>query len=574
MKLNKIFKSAAILCAGTMLMTGCASDYLDTPVHGTTSTDDICKTTASARAAMLGVHYGMTTFWGNTTLGPYQGMNQGETSIQLYIGETPGQDCFLNYIYDLDASWTPYYNMDQGYLNTGDYPFSNPVWLYSYAMIAQVNEILEQIDAAEGDESEREFTKGQAHTMRAHCYWRLLQTYGPRWEDSKNGEALTVCKRTHSTDPQDLAASSMNDILDLIYQDLDDAIEAFGKAGNYSRSFTYETDLNIAYGVYARVAALKHDWETCRTMANKARKGYRPATVAEAMAGYNSFNQNEWMWSPSFETLDNAIYGNCSTMFACNGYYAINLRTTNCIDIMLYRQLPETDARRDWWMTVDKLSGVTPQQAYNSRAVNPVNQQFTAAALIRAARTWLDEHQAKYNTPGDPAYSGTGQGVNSTSILRDGAQVKFWNNGLTGNSGRSNIPFMRASEMYLLEAEACAELNKTIDAQNLLNELNRSFNPEYTCTATGTALMDEIRLYRRIELWGEGHNWFDLKRWNLPLKRTAWEEGNPASGNLPEPLCPLVPASQNNGWRHGIPYAERQYNMAVPNPIPGEIIGG
>lgn len=578
MNLKNKIKNSAILGVSALMMTGCASDYLDTPYHGVTTSSDIAKTTENARATMLTLAAGMGRYWAidqEPQLGPAQALNQGEVGMGYYFGEVPGQDCYVNFIYDVAPSWTIFYNQDPGMINSGGYVWQTPMWMYCYANIAQANELLYYIDGAEGSEEMREYTKAQTYTLRAHFYYRLLQMYGPRWEDSNNGEKLcSVVMRTTIDEPQDKAVSPMNEILDLIYSDLDNAIDCFSRGGTYDRTQTYEPDLNIAYGVYARVAALKHDWEKCREMANKARQGYRPATTAEAMSGYSSFNQHEWMWSPSFNDVDNAIYGNWSTFMCCNTYAAINDRYTNSINITLYRQIPETDARREWWLTVDKLSGVNMNMAYSSRGVNSVNQQFTAAALVRAARTWLDDHQTKYGIPGEKAYSGTGSGVDCTSVIRDGAQVKFWANGLIGSPTRANVPYMRATEMYLLEAEACAELGLTSEAQALLQEVNRPHNPEYTCTASGQALIDEVRLYRRVELWGEGFNWYDLKRWNLPLKREAWVEGDTKSGNIPEALGVEVPATRNNGWRYGIPNGERSYNMLITSSIPGEVVDG
>ena len=572
MKIKNIFKNAAILGACSLVMTGCASDYLDTPVHGIISAEDVCATTENARAAALTLSAGMMRYWnngGDPQISQFQAMAQGETGLTYYIGEMPGQDCFVNFIFEATTAWNIYYNQEPGYLNTGGWVWNRPTWMYCYSNIAQANEILYYIDGAEGDEGMREFTKAQVLTMRAHFYWRLLQVYAPRWEDSNNGEKLcSVVMRTGIDEPDEKPVTTMNAILDLIYSDLDQAIECYGKAGNYKRSLTYEPDLNICYGVYARVAALKHDWEKCREMAHKARQGYRPATTQEAMSGYMSFNTNEWMWAPAFSQVTNAIYGNWCTFMCCNTYGAINDRYTNSINIELYRQIPETDARREWWLTADKLTGVRADMLYNTRMVNATNLAWTGAPLLRAGRTWLDEHQAKYGIAGDPAYSGTTE----TTIMREGAQVKFWADGMQGNNTMCEVPFMRATEMYLYEAEACAELGLTSEAKALLEEINRPHNPEYTCTATGKDLIDEVRLYRRVELWGEGFNWYDLKRWNIPMKRLAWEEGNVNSGNMPQGLDKEVPVDQNNGWRHGIPISERTYNIAITTPIPGEIL--
>ena len=81
---------------------------------------------------------------------------------------------------------------------------------------------------------------------------------------------------------------------------------------------------------------------------------------------------------------------------------------------------------------------------------------------------------------------------------------------------------MRASEMYLIEAEALAEDGQDAQAQQVLFDLVSQRDPNYTMSSnTGQALLDEIYLHRRMELWGEGFRLLDLKRRKLPLDRTG-----------------------------------------------------
>ena len=42
---------------------------------------------------------------------------------------------------------------------------------------------------------------------------------------------------------------------------------------------------------------------------------------------------------------------------------------------------------------------------------------------------------------------------------------------------------------------------------------------EYSTTATGQDLIDEIIFQKRIELWGEGLTFFDVKRLNMSVTR-------------------------------------------------------
>ena len=91
---------------------------------------------------------------------------------------------------------------------------------------------------------------------------------------------------------------------------------------------------------------------------------------------------------------------------------------------------------------------------------------------------------------------------------------------------------MRASEMAYTEAEAAYRNGDEATARRILVELNKDIrDPNYDCTSGGEALLREIKDYRTFELWGEGFNWFDLKRWHDPLVRVGWEAGNPESGN-------------------------------------------
>jgi len=85
-----------------------------------------------------------------------------------------------------------------------------------------------------------------------------------------------------------------------------------------------------------------------------------------------------------------------------------------------------------------------------------------------------------------------------------------------------SIIMMRVGEMYLVEAEAKARLGDAT-AKDILYELQLNRDPEAIKSAnTGTALIAEILLERRKELYGElGIDWLDAKRLQAPLDRST-----------------------------------------------------
>jgi len=80
--------------------------------------------------------------------------------------------------------------------------------------------------------------------------------------------------------------------------------------------------------------------------------------------------------------------------------------------------------------------------------------------------------------------------------------------------------YMRVAEMYLMEAEALARGGNDGQAASVLYDLVHTRDPGYSLsTNTGQSLINEILLQRRIELWGEGFAWLDMKRNNVALER-------------------------------------------------------
>ncbi len=118
---------------------------------------------------------------------------------------------------------------------------------------------------------------------------------------------------------------------------------------------------------------------------------------------------------------------------------------------------------------------------------------------------------------------------------------------------------MRASEMYLIEAEALALFGDEAKAKQVLFELISKRDPSYSLsTNSGQALLEEIRTHKRIELWGEGVTFFDMKRLNEALVRDYAGSNHASHGKF------NIEAGSDK-FRFKIPQRELDTNPKVSN---------
>ena len=100
----------------------------------------------------------------------------------------------------------------------------------------------------------------------------------------------------------------------------------------------------------------------------------------------------------------------------------------------------------------------------------------------------------------------------------------------------SDIPIIRSPEMMLIEIEANARMGKESEATNMLLSLQQNRDPNAKASGnTGEALIEEILVERRKELYGEmGVEWFDAKRLRRGITRTGNHRIGSAANLVPD----------------------------------------
>lgn len=510
--MKNILKISIAALSGVMLLASCSKDYMNTTPTSSTATPTIFESTENAALAINGICKLMTRQY----LGS-QGFN-GEGTVKMYTGEYPGDNCFVNL-----PSWSSVINGTMHDNKTTIYNYYN--WYYYYMLIGNTNAIILNIDDAKGAEAERQFIKAQALSFRAYSYMMLLQIYSVRWSDSNNGSADGVVLRL-DTSTDEMPLSTMADCYKQIYDDLDEAIRLYTESGLAPDSKdNYSPNIDMAYATYARAALNRQDYATALDKAVKARENHPLMSNDEYKSGFNTPNK-EWIWSCYGSADETLFYYSYFANMAYNSSASMVRNYPRCINKDVYDRIPETDIRRGMFLD--------PKDYTYTKSTGVAGKELTAYA-----RTLYPD-------------------IYSTAKVYAYMQFKVSS---TTQPGVGHLNNFRSAEMYLIEAEANYFLKNEKAAQASLNTLTRDSgrDKEYNCTATGTALLDEIKLYRKIELFGEGFNWFDLKRWGDSLNRTSTEKG----GNYITALAVSYSPQDRNNWTWVIPSKETDYNKLI-----------
>ncbi len=160
----------------------------------------------------------------------------------------------------------------------------------------------------------------------------------------------------------------------------------------------------------------------------------------------------------------------------------------------------------------------------------------------------------------DPTGKHTSLSLPSNYSLFAYTSQKFLSESTASSLG--DVPFMRVAEMYLIEAEALYKLGKEADSKTVLSTLVKARDTSFTTfTTTGDAYYQQILLNRRLELWGEGFRFYDLKRLNQKLDRTGANHNTTVLQNV------YTIEASDLRWQWVIPQAEINSNpLLKQNP--------
>lgn len=538
MKIN-ILKGLCISLLLCGLTTSCSSDYLDTKPTSEISGDDIATSIEKIRSVLEGVH-GMMYQYEWYSRDPLFG--SGQASMQMHL-DFLGDD-MINTKAGFHISQHRYQDTNTPYTT-----FNFEVWDFYYTLIQHLNAVINDAEALnDPDNSDVASVLGEAYSLRAFCYHNLVQCFGKRYVKGGDNSSLGVPLRLKQ-DYEVVPRSTVEKCYEQINSDITKGIDNLTKAPDLGRKNA--VSLATAYGLAARIALTQQDYPKAEEYAKDAIEKAKEdgihlatgdfSTGGDLLDGFNTINNSEWMWGYTQASDQNLFYADFNSCFAYNtsGY---NYGFRFAVRRDLYDAMGPKDIRRRWWVCGDLM----------------VDQSPLAVDVPADA---------------DPTYF-------ASDWEKTGQCIKFASNGSSTTMGDHCV--MRLDEMYYIEAEAQArQSNKQADAERTLNTIMQTRDPEYLYSAKKGTLIDEIMRNKRIDMWGEGARFFDMKRLgiipvrkdakNLEIIRQYWpNEYNAAALRFAEANEVDMPKSVDDvNWQFIIPYDEIKagQGMIEQNPM-------
>lgn len=455
-------KSIYIFCVIAAILVGvtsCSKDFLDVEPTEFLSEDQIAEAASNNPDVVAGSVAGIYTLMFET--------GTGGTDLDHDDFGQKGYDIFSDFLSSdlaLSASVYGWYRRTTEYTTTTDFTNNTNYkpWRYYYRLVRSANTVISALGGNDAvpELEENQHMMGQAKAMRAYCYFYLAQFFALEYVPTD--EILPIY-----TDPtqQNQPKSTTEDVYKLIISDLTDAItllETFERTGKHQVN-KYVAEGLLAY-TYAVMGGDYYSEAKKLTQDIIDNGGFTIVPASEvvyngdgAVGGFNNVATPGWMWGVDITTdqgLDLVSWWGQMDLYTYSYQWAGDKKS---IDIDLYNAIPADDVRKGQFES-DETSG---------NYLIPSNKFYP------------------------PVRSIGGQRVIETDYL-----------------------YMRVAEMYLLNAEVSAKSGDEETARRNLKELVSLRVPDatYVDALTGQALLDEIYLQTRIELFAEGKSYLAMKR--------------------------------------------------------------
>lgn len=449
--MKKLIK-LTLVTASLIFSYSCSEDYLDKQPSQIITTDQIAEASSKNPDVIRGTMTGIYALMFETGTGGTTNHDDfGQKGYDIYSDMMSSDMALSVSTYGWYRADITEYQAATDFTRTRNYM----VWRYYYRIIRSANTVIDALGGNDAvpENDENKYILGQAKAMRAHSYFYLTQYFQKKYNPSE--EILPLYDDLLDQNGPKVTAS---EIYTLIENDL---LSALSLLDGYSRASKVEINQNIVKGILAYVyGAMGGKDGDVKTLTGEIISSgeFTLMNDTEVLGGFNDVNTPGWMWGADI-TPDSGLdlvswWGQMdyySYSYAAYGDYKV-------IDQALFDAIPADDVRK----------GQFYDNPANARHLQPLFKFYDASRVAYGA---------------------------STTVVAD-------------------YVYMRVAEMYLLNAEASAKSGDEPGARTSLKALLDLRIPDssYIDGLSGQALLDEIALQTRIELWGEGKSYLSMKR--------------------------------------------------------------
>jgi tetratricopeptide (TPR) repeat protein len=480
----------SFMVAGLLSMTLVNYSCLDetVPADGTATEEQVGKSTAATQALVMAVPaYCHTRIWTS------RHNNFGYASM-MYIRNIETGDFVMEYSPNgYDNHFNPW---SQNKYQGQDYFMAQYLWIYHWRFMQAVNNVIAAISPSSAT-AEQLGWLGSAYAYRAMLYLDMARAYeylpcdvtSNINEDGNDVAGLTVpiVKAGMSeAEARNNPRVSHAEMVAFIEEDLNLAEQYIVNLTDTKGKIL--PDLACAYGLKARLYMWDGQYAKAQEYARKAieASGLQPMSEQECLNTTTGFNVTDpWMWgaqqTSTTSTVTSGIINWTSWMSnqTTFGYSGPLGKVWAKADRSFYERISDTDFRK-LWFKAPAGSALEDKVSY----------------LSNTYKTALPEYGSVKFRPGN------GNDQDNTV----GAATAY--------------PLMRVEEMYFIEAEAAAHQSAAQGKTLLETYMKQYRDPQYECNVTSTdAVVEEIVFQKRVELWGEGQTFFDIKRLNYSVTR-------------------------------------------------------
>lgn len=396
-----------------------------------------------------------------------------------------------------------YYHYMLDYGTSGNYISTYNRFNEYYDHIAIANEILGSLDKESTDPNLLRY-RAVALTERGYAYWQLTNLYQRAYyvgaDDTKWGKGKIYDWSQYTCVPLvteeltgDQPLSSLDQIYEQLLGDLEEAYEIFEKIGKIHTPSPTDFDGCVAATYLYRAYMVKHEWDNAikyaqvvmdnipiLTTESDITQGFSLITLPDVVLGCDITTDNTTVYMSFFSQMDS--YG--------DGYAGIGVWRAGFKPFV--DRIADNDVRLQWFSN-------------HARST--------------------DEFLRDTDVPADVPYQSVkfiGAGRDAVKALPSGERsAEGWNLG--------DYIYLRSEEAWFTKAEALAHKGDLSGARGVLADVLKDRIPGYVCLANTKAdVIEEINFQKRVEFWGEGIEYIDNRRLNIPIDRldATWGAAN------------------------------------------------